>query len=182
MAEYDELDYQLDAALSAYAEPGPDLAPRILAQVSVARSHRMRWFWGAGFATAAAAAALLLLLIAPRHMSQPQVAPQTKVSIASPTAPGPLLGNSRTAHPAGPQARRVKPAATLASWRASPKKEIFPTPRPISTEERALVHLVAQSSPEQRESLLRQQQQAAEPIRISAISIPPISSPAEGKE
>ncbi|MGB6192374.1 MAG: hypothetical protein WBF42_07905 [Terracidiphilus sp.] len=180
MAEYDELDCQLDAALSTYAEPELHLVPRVLAQVSAARSRRMRWFWGAGLASAAAAAALLLL-IAPWH-TPTNITPRAEVSIAPPAAPAPLWENSRTAHPAGAHARRPKPAPTLASSMSAPKENIFPAPRPLSAEEQALVHLVAQSSPEQRESLLRQQQQAAEPIRISAISIPPLSSPAEGKE
>jgi hypothetical protein len=91
--------------------------------------------------------------------------------------------DTRPLHPAAARPHRSA-APALAASAPRPKLGVFPAPAPLSAEEQALARVVAQSSEEQRESFLRQQQQTGEPIRISSISIPPISisPPDEGKE
>ena len=178
MAERDDLDRLLDAALSAYADPEPNLAPRIFAHVSAAssaRTRRTRWFWTAGLALASAA--ILLLVLAPWRAPVPQPAPlpQTEARTTPPELPthaAPPLAQHRVLV-SRPHAASIPPA---------PQQDTFLAPRPLSTEEETLARLVAESSTDQREDLLARQQRTAEPIHISAISIPPISSPSEGKE
>lgn len=180
MADRDEFDRLLDSALSTYADADPNLAPRVLRQLSLQttmRRRRTQWLWSAGLATAATA---LLLSIAPWRTPQPQLAPRTEASVAPPQ-PHPAAP-TETTHTIAPHAPRTAPTRAVAASAPSPKQDIFPAPRPLSPEEQALAHLVAQSSPDQRRDLLTAQQQADAPIRISTISIPPISSPSEGKE
>lgn len=185
MADHDEFDRLLDTALSTYADAGPNLAPRVLQQVSLQttmRRRRAQWLWGAGLATAATATALLLL-IAPWRTAQPGVAPRTEASVALPQPhPAAPTETTHATRPIAPHAPRTAPTRAVTASAPSPKQDIFPAPRPLSAEEQALAHLVAQSSRDERHDLLTAQQQADAPIRISAISIPPISSPSEGKE
>lgn len=184
MADRDDLDRLLDAALSTYADASPDLAPRVLTQVSAraaTRSRRLLWIWGAGLVTAMAAA--LLLLIAPWHTPQPQLAPRTEASVLPPSPEHTIPAEAPSAtHDAVAHAQRITFTRIPAISAPPPKQDIFPAPRPLSAEEQALAHLVAHSSQDQRRDLLAAQQQSDAPIRISDISIPPIQPPDEGKE
>ncbi len=191
MAERDQLDRLLDAALSTYADPDPNLSPRILAQMSAAssaRTRRERWFWAAGLALAGAAAVLLIALSswrapAPKSIPQPQIQHQTLA-----TAPPPPEVPTHTASPHSEYSTIALRQHAIAHHSPAtptppaPKQETFLAPRPLTAEEETLARFVAQSSAEQREDLLARQQRSADLIHISAISIPPISSPAEGKE
>lgn len=184
MADRDDLDQLLDAALSTYADPGPNLAPRVLAQVSAraaARLRRLQWLWGTGLATTAAVA-LLLLLIAPWRAPQQGVAPHTEATVVRQPHPVLPAEASHFARPSPERAHRMPPERPLAVSVTLPKEQMFPAPRPLSVEEQALVHLVVQSTPDERRDILAAQQQSDAPLRISAISIPPIQPPAEGKE
>jgi hypothetical protein len=185
MAERDNLDRLLDAALSTYADPSPNLAPRVLVQVSAryaARTRRRQWLWAAGFASTAIAA-ILLLLIAPWRTLQPRVAPSHEAAVTSlPLKPVLPVEAPRTARHASQRAPRMPQPRIPAAAAPSPKEDFFPSPRPLSAEEQALIHLVTVSSAAQRDRLLAQQQQITAPLRIASISIPPIEPPTEGKE
>lgn len=187
MADRDPLDQMLDAALSTYADPGPNLAPRILAQVSAhsaARSRRHRWPWAASLATAAAC--LLLFVAVPRHTPFPHTEPRQHAAVKPlpplPTNSAPVV-ETRPVRATAARPHRAA-ARALAVSAALPKLDIFPSPSPLSAEERALARVVEQSPANQRHDLFAAQPPLDEPIRISSISIPPISipPPAEGKE
>ena len=181
MAERDDFDRMLDAALATYANPDSGLEERILARVEGSepvRSQRPLWLWAGGFAVIVAA--FLFFIPAIRHRSPaPQTGPDARTSIA--TLPPVRSVNTAPASPAAHPHRAVarhpvpRPAAL-------PKLSVFPAPAPLSPAEQALVKVVAQSSEDQRRALLAAQQEPDTPIRISAILIPPISSPAEGQE
>lgn len=178
MPERDDLDRLLDESLSSYAEPVDGLAERVLRGIpTVAPRRRYVWLWPAALA---AATALALLVAAPwRHPLPPHTAPRVQVA----EAPAP----SHDATPAAPRhstatLRRVAARRVVSAPKPLPKLDIFPAPTPLSAEERALAGLVARSSAQERRELVAAQQQANAPIRISAITIPPIASPAEAKE
>lgn len=187
MAERDPLDRLLDAALSTYADPGPDsgLEAGILARIGAERTagHRHHWrlLWAAGMP---ALAACLLLLLAPalwRHAA-PHTAPRIQ-----PSAEHPLIASSARPALAKPVRRSVRhvvrtPDSSIPRPTATPKLDVFPAPEPLSPQEQALVRFVAMTSVAQRKDLMQAQQQAVAPLRITAISIPPIEPPAEGKE
>ncbi len=177
MPDRDSLDRLLDAALSNYAEPAPGLDRRVLARISAADAPRRRfvWLW-----PAAIAAAALLLVVEPwRSSLPPHTAP--RATIAPPPAraaveppPAPRLAPPRLQHTAAPRA--------IAAPAPLPRLDIFPAPTPLSPQEQALARLIAQSSAKERNTLIAAQQEADAPIRISAISIPPLQPPDEGKE
>jgi hypothetical protein len=61
-----------------------------------------------------------------------------------------------------------------------PKLDVFPTPRPLTREERAMVVFVAQAPESERKALIEAQEQFDAPLSIAAIQIPAIEPPQEG--
>ncbi|MDE3063324.1 MAG: hypothetical protein KGJ51_09720 [Acidobacteriota bacterium] len=181
MAERDDFDRMLDAALATYANPDSGLEERILARVEESapvRAHRPLWLWAGGFAVIVAAFFFFVPAIWHRSPA-PQAGPGAHTSIA--TLPPDHSVNSAPASPAA-HPHRVAMLHPVPRPAALPKLSVFPAPAPLSPAEQALVRVVAQSSEDQRRALLAAQHEHDTPIRISAISIPPISPPAEGQE
>ncbi|HEV2136758.1 MAG TPA: hypothetical protein VGR47_21240 [Terracidiphilus sp.] len=77
---------------------------------------------------------------------------------------------------------KVHPRGGESAARAAPlpKLDLFPTPRPLSAEEEALVNFAAKAPKTERESLLAAQEQADAPLSIAAIEIKPLEPPASG--
>jgi hypothetical protein len=181
MREIDELDRLLDSALGTYAEPRRGIEQRILARVNEMEAARLaprrRWLvW----TVAIPAVCILLYTVIPgirknhanieEHAAR-QVQPSLPATNGSQRVPIPTSAKPR------PLRGSIKPAATVA---AAPKLDVFPAPRPLSTEEQALIALAKQGPELQREALARQKQEDV-PLQISAIQIPPISPPDEGE-
>lgn len=149
-----EFNRRLDAALADYAsvEPPAGLEQRILARArtSEARPRLVWWRWAAAVPALACAVAVFVYRDAPR-IEPPRVA------LTAP--PAPVLSAPLTKRTSRPRPVRL------------PKLEVFPTPVPLSAEERALLMLVAQS-PEKASELLT----PAEPEPIKPIEIEPISN------
>ncbi len=182
MAERDDLDRLLDAALSTYADPGPGLEARVLERIRTfapVRSLRPQGWWATGLAMAAA---ILLFFAFPARWHRP-LAPKPNSAMRASSAVAPTTPNKvATPPPSAPrphQGARLHAAAPVAP---PPKLDTFPSPAPLSAEEESLLRLVMQSSESERQALLTAQQQSDAPIHISAISIPPIPPPAEGQE
>jgi hypothetical protein len=182
----DDLDRLIDGALASYADPGPDsgLERRLLARIkTTSLQRRRRLIWAAGL-PALATAGLMLLVVAntSRHTrlgSQQEIGSQIESSRTSRSGTlNPLFPRAtvRSSSHARRSARSTAPIATI-----PPKRDTFPSPTPLSNEERALVTLVAQTPAAQRQDLAVWLQ-PAEPIHIAAVSIPLINPPAEGKE
>jgi hypothetical protein len=55
-----------------------------------------------------------------------------------------------------------------------PKLDVFPTPRPLSPEEQAMVRFVATTPPSEIQAMQKAQQQQDEPLHIAAIVIQPL--------
>lgn len=62
-----------------------------------------------------------------------------------------------------------------------PKSDIFPTPQPLTAEERVLVGLARSASNAEREALLAEHTAPDEPLSIAALNVPPLAAPGEGK-
>jgi hypothetical protein len=186
MPDKNDMDVLLDAALRSYADPGADsgLEQRILRNVAehAAATARHPWrsplLWAAGLSLVTACL-LLVFVSAPRSKTVQNAAnahaaierrPQPDTSTA--------LRRSQTAQL---HRKRLAPHS-IRQLTAAPKLAVFPTPMPLSAEERELVLLVGASSAEQRKDLVIAQQQGDAPLRIAAISIPSLEPPEEGKE
>jgi hypothetical protein len=181
MCDDNNLDQILDAALSTYADPGPDsgLDDRVLAHITAARAvpflrpgrgatSSRRWL---PWAIALPVAACLLLIFfmpkdAPLHPSQ-----------AKQASPLPPLAAMRTEAPEAGTMRRklhLQPVARTVQPAPLPKLDVFPTPQPPTAEEQALAAFISRASDSERKALIESQKQLQAPISIAAIRIPPL--------
>lgn len=193
MREKDELDSLLDAALSTYADPGPDssLEQRVLARVStqLVPLPRPRWL---PWAIALAAASCLLLFVvisAPKRIHAPlRNARSAQLSNASPAVttqhgPMPLVPHSTFTHGANLTMAKVQRPLMEITHRSAPfpKLDVFPTPQPLTPEEQALVAFATQVPQQQVEAVIEAQEQVGAPLTIAAIRIQPLEQPEQGQ-
>jgi hypothetical protein len=170
MTDHDKdkhLDELLDSALSAYssAEPGPGLETKILAQVREAASSKespgrnWKWLWAGAVAAAAVLLAALLLgrhsqVVGPGnnivHTAPPPVQPGPQVHKSMPASTGNARNHAPKMHVPLPQQN--------ASLALNQRPSVFPTPTPLSEQEKLLLsyyahtpreELIAQSHPEE---------------------------------
>ena len=203
--ERDQLDRVLDSALATYADPGPEsgLERRILGHIAneAAPAPRRRWLAWAIALPAAAGLLLFAVLAGPRLDHAPSsMPPQTRI-LQKPPALGGLAGNralsegsgkdgskrkgrtesiARASHPSSDAKMHSRRAVLASKSTPLPKLDVFPTPQPLSPEERALVEFAAHAPQSERESLMAAQREADAPLRITAIEIMPLESPAAG--
>ncbi|HET9365600.1 MAG TPA: hypothetical protein VFP71_11390 [Candidatus Angelobacter sp.] len=162
-----KLDELLDSALSEYSavEPRPGLEGRILARIqNVAEQPRARW-WNTRWPWAATAIAALVVIIALLAVRHGGIAPPEKVIVQTPpTQSQPPLqpavqnsGQEKVAkHGAAPRKQQVE--IQNASLPLDQRPQVFPTPTPLSEQEKLLMsyyartprdELIAQSHPEE---------------------------------
>lgn len=145
----DELDQALDETLARYAsEPRVGLEERVLASVRAAEvrvGHRAWWTWG--FAAALTAALLAAGVFAwrsskpvrPEIVKRPSSTQQTPASPESAKVEG--TNSPQKKEPPHKLVRHSLPHETVA---ANPKLDVFPSPLPLSEQEKILASYVAQ--------------------------------------
>lgn len=187
----DELDRLLDSALVTYADPGPDagLENRILSRIAAEASPSPRRRWLAWAIAVPVLAALLFFAVVSgtRKSHAPAPAPPQAHVTLSPSIPASQVSSSPLARPA--PLRRVKNSsreqrrAKLTARSAPlPKLEMYPTPRPLSPQEEALVNFAARATTSEREALITAQRQNDAPLSVAAIEIKPLEAPALGAD
>jgi hypothetical protein len=168
----DELDNLIDGALSEYSsvEPMEGLEDRVLRRVHAAgTARRSPWLWGVGVAIPAAAALLLLWVV---WRPQPcSTNPAPKLAVVK-TPPAPLKPPQVSPAPVG---RVMKPKRRPVT-RPLPKEEFFPSPSPLTGEERALVAWVQRAPLEAQQAFADLRKRSEEPVVIEPIRIPPLQS------
>ncbi len=159
-----QIDDMLESLLADYTSvvPRPGLETRILASLQDTAARRSPWSWNfrglwAG-ASAAAVVAVLLFFATHRH-----VGPRQKKSVYKPTAPATSVANMQEHPPAVISHPRlhlrlpVRSFATAANLPPSHRPGVFPTPAPLSAQEKLMLHylsgtareeVIAQSHPE----------------------------------
>jgi hypothetical protein len=181
MRENDDLDLLLDSALKTYAESeaSPRLEQRILARIAAEPSsaQRSRWLHWA-VALPLAACLLLIVLFVSQHREPSQIAhessaPSSPVSVlrAEPNPAQVHRGRTR------PPLRTASPVLVAGRNAPLPKLDVFPTPQPLTAEERALVVIATQTPVPLRKALVEAQSQPDAPLHIAEINIPPIKPP-----
>ena len=182
MHEEGKLDLLIDAALRTYGKADARLELRLLAQIADAGEAWPRRMW-LGWAVALPVAACLVLLAlwwakpAPR-MAADWTAKDSKVTapVAGGGAAAPIPARAavhRGGRSAAAGAREVKIAQAV-----PPKLDVFPTPRPLTAEEKTLALVTAQAPAPELRALAEAQAQADAPIDIAAIEITPLEPPA----
>ena len=164
----DELDDALDDALASYcvAPETEGLERRILVRVTerTRRTHPTRPLAMAMGATVAAVIACLFW-VAPKTAVQTLPANKTMIALKDIEPPQIPTIAPVSASAASPGRIRKKPT--------EPKLSRFPTPAPLTSEERALIQLVtrvAKNNPRELTDLGR----PVEPIHITAVEIKPL--------
>lgn len=184
MRDNDEFDRMLHAALSTYADPGPGsgLEKRILARIDAASRPTLRRNWILGALAVPAAACLVFLITLPKTQPVHTSAPHP------PSLPAPVVrGAPRVALSAVPPLPTRLPLRIPSSARdtvraaALPKRDVFPSPQPLTPGERALAEFATQVPLVQRQAILQAQMQDEEPLRIAELDIPFLETPHLGK-
>jgi len=174
----------LDASLRNYAaaEPRLGLEGRVLAGVHAreqAGRRRVAWLWAAGVA---GAAAMVMLLVYSWPHPQPAPLPVTAKAPANLSTPTVARIAPAAALPA-PRQRQRYAAAKWVDWRP----QQFPTPRPLSEQEKLLVAYAqaikgspAASAPNAEPDL--EHDLEIPPLSIAAIKIEPLAREDDGEE
>ncbi|MGA2986146.1 MAG: hypothetical protein ABSG32_20260 [Terriglobia bacterium] len=169
----------IDASLRHYtgAEPRSGLEDRVLAGVRArqkAARRRKAWAWAMGVA---AVAAMLTLLVIQWQHQQPAPSPVTAKASANLSAPA----LARIAPPVPPPMPH-RPRRPAAPSRVDTRPQQFPTPRPLSEQEKLLV-VYAQLLKNSSGAAVPKADQVPErdleipPISIAAIKIEPLAPP-----
>lgn len=187
------LDGRIDAALRSYAEPPDSVSDAHIATAAILdrgrAPRRPLWVW----AIPAAACVLALafgLALRTRHATP---APQVARIAAAPAAMSsrPVAGTAKTPAAQSPAAgRRVAKAgaAPAAARRAGPRTHprsqplpelaVFPTPVPLSAQERQLVDFARNAPAAVKQAVIRDQQHWGQPIGDAALRLQPPGIPA----
>jgi hypothetical protein len=190
---FDEL---IDGALRSYSEPGevPEtrvVVARVLDRARDEETARRRvWIWG--WAVAAACLVVLLVVLGStwrvRGPKTPEIAwtpqgPGLVKVVPQRLKPDVNLGRNGTAEAVPLQSKFVvqevlKRAANeeTAAERELPKLDVFPTPRPLTPQEEALVAFAQQGSPEVKKQVVEAQAHIGDPIAIAELEITPLRS------
>jgi hypothetical protein len=164
----DELERILDEGIAGYAksEPLAGLAERILARIRTAEQPQWRWSFAIGLAVIAVGVVVIIGL--PRREELPAVRAVASVPMPKPA----MLAEAKAVRVVTKRRHGIGHITEL------PKLAVFPTPSPLTSEERLLVALVKrdpQGAAEAFESLRKRNG----PIEIAPLAIPPLESPTE---
>jgi len=175
-----ELDQLIDAALTSYSatKAQPGLEQRILANALTESPRRSRFAWAWALAVPTAACLLLFLFFAGRHNSHRNTLEATATTDPETAVTSPRQTSAMDSFPS-PQKRSIPgtvSAKPLIVRQTLPREEVFPSPSPLTAEERAAIALVRDPAP-----MLQQTDVAARveitPIHIAELQIKPIAQP-----
>ncbi len=161
-------DDLLDGALASYskAAPRPGLEGRILARVRERERQERFRFWA--LAGAAAAAVILLVVLLIPHRAPVTVSSVPKTSGHSPAVAPVVKPPTRSA-----SASTSRTVRTVKAMR--PRPEQFPTPAPLSPEEKLLLTYVAQIPKEELAAAVKDENEERTleipPLKIAALKM-----------
>lgn len=140
----DELDRLLDAALKQYAtaQPREGLEGRILARMRsepAERASHAWWRWLTAAAVVGALAVIISMALRPQARPQPMVAQHPSVTLPA----AKLAANSQPRKAVQRPRRRLHAVAEIQVPKAVPKLDQFPSPQPLSEQEKLLASYVA---------------------------------------
>lgn len=190
--EHDALSRELDAALAKYAEAEPraGLENRVLANLRAGRAQapdRAWWRWSVMAAVATVVVVTLALAWRYGKPSQPGIANQIPTMTQSAQEPGTRLVQDGGGERVRPQRRgpvrktivhRSLPRVVMAG---NPKLDQFPSPQPLSEQEKILRNYVAQY-PEQAVLIARARSQALRRDQLEEMKASPSGDRATDSE
>jgi hypothetical protein len=174
-----ELDDLIDAALPSYssAEPQPGLEHRILSDALAEPQPKRSLAWAWALAVPAAVCLLVFLFLVGRHNPYRSTLEATATTAPATAAPSPRQTPAMDSFPS-PRKRSIphklstQPSTTRETL---PKEEVFPSPSPLTAEERAAIALAR--DPAQMPRPIDTAGVEIDPIHIAELQIKPIASP-----
>ena len=172
------VDELLDRALARYqsAEPRPGLEERVLARLRAGKRSAASFVWAWRLLATAGALAIIAgaLYIARRggESAAPQTVPRASqpAKALAPTVPA----EARTSAPrTGLRAGRAVPATPARDRVAVPRPKQFPSPAPLSEQEKLLLRYV-QETPKTELMALQKSPRFPEELKIEELRIPPL--------
>jgi hypothetical protein len=164
----------LDAALKRYGGEGPrtGLEMRVLAGVRSRQgaARRRRFVWALAFCVGILAALVLVLHSARAPRREPVISASAPRQTAK-TAASPRSADSRTRSPRLVQGPSAKPRTARPTVRATGRPEQFPTPMPLTEQEKLLLAYFANTT---KPDLLAESSKADEAAEISNIKVAPL--------
>jgi hypothetical protein len=174
-----ELDQLIDAALPSYsaAEPQPGFEHRILRHALAKQQPKRSLFWAWALALPIAACLLISLFFIEHHNSHRSTLEATAKTTPATTAATPRKTPATDSFPSPrkgsiPHKVSTRPSTTR---EALPKEDVFPSPSPLTAEERAAIALVRDPVKMRRE--IDTAGVEISPIRIAELQIKPIAPP-----
>jgi len=188
----DEFDRMLDAALAKYAavEPRTGLEERVLASLRAEQARvpdHAWWRWSAMAAVAAAIVVAVALSLRSDKPSHPVVANHPPTPIQARKERGTeiiSIGQGSGSRPARPSTERkpeMRPSPPEGVIARAPKLEQFPSPQPLSEQEKLLQNYVAEN-PEQAVLLARARTEALRQDQLEEMNSFPSGDPARDSE
>jgi hypothetical protein len=175
-----ELDHLIDAALSSYSatEAQSGLEQRILTNALAEPPRRSRFIWARTLAVPTAACLLLFLFFAGRHNSHPSNLQATATTAPETATASPRQTPATNSFPSPrkrfiPHVVSAKPSIVRQTL---PKEDVFPSPSPLTAEERAAIALVRDPAPMPQQTDVATRVEI-NPIHIAELEIQPIAHP-----
>jgi len=180
------VDELLDASLKQYRaeEPRAGLEMRVLAGVrsrqGAARRRRLVWALAAG---AGMLAAIVLVLHSARSPRREPVVTASAPRQAAKTAASPGSADSRVWSPRLVQGPREKPRTPKPGARATKRPEQFPTPMPLTEQEKLLLTYFANTTEPDLLAEINKADGAAEisNIKVAPLEIEPLDDSESGQ-
>jgi hypothetical protein len=167
----DELERILEKSIASYveAEPLAGMEERVITRIGMTETPRRSVnSWHAVLALCLAGMVIAGFVLVRTKQSKPR--PMATVAVSRPPhfeqAQTPVFEPRRRLH-----AARVRRVSTL------PKGRVFPTPSPLTKEERLMVALVVKNPDETAQAFDGLRRRTDEPIAVAPIVIAPISLP-----
>jgi len=185
MPERDELDRLIDSELARYAEPRVGLEQRVMARISLDAERLPRCRRLLLMMAAPVAVSLLIFTYfmqrtpAPRHEQIVLAPPAASTAHVENKSAGRNLSPNSVSRVHERSQKQLPRDRGLLIANERPKLETFPALQPPSASERAVMRFAAEASAAEREALATPNQELTEPIRITALHIPPLPSPGE---
>jgi hypothetical protein len=182
----DATDERIDRALRSYAEPPefPSTQVILVRVMERARETEVQkgnwWLWGVAAAAGLAVMVALGVVWTTRSPRREEIALVPKAPGVVQTMPQQLKpesssGTRRATRAVPLQSERKQVGLARAETPAPlPKKEVFPTPRPLSPEEQALVAFANDVPAKVQEQVMEAQKHANDPIVIAELKIAPL--------
>lgn len=195
------VDELLDSALLQHraAQPRPGLEGRILERVRATAGEEIAaaktWkLWIAAAATVAVVMMFAAIRVANRSHSPTSQTSQASTAVPAPASTGVLTANSGTA-PKLDNATAVVEPKQIAHRESNPSHRVeahrwpsqFPTPAPLTPEQKALVQYVRDTPPQVLEASLlphlsESQPTEIKPVKFSSVQIQPLTVIKPGEE